>query len=273
MNTTAPRAMVSLTFDDALDAHLDAAVPVLDESGVRGTFYVNVAALCFTARHDEWRRAAGRGHELGNHTLFHPGVSTKSWVTEGIAIENYSLDRMDIELRVANRILTMVDGRSERSFAFPCSNPWIGKPGWPRRVLTLLGLERTRLMGWVDRFGLDFRSRLVDYTPLVRQQFPAARCGGMPAADLARLPPDRHRVRAVAGDGASLETLAAAIDLAVERGAWLVFVFHGIGGGHHLSCDLDTFRKLVERLVSDPRIEVITFLEGAQRCWPKARQE
>ena len=272
MNATAPRAIVSLTFDDALDVHLDAAMPVLDGSGVRGTFYVNVAAPCFTARHDEWRRAAGRGHELGNHTVFHPGVSSKSWVTEGIAIEHYSLDRMDIELRAANRILTMVDGHSARSFAFPCSNPWLGKPGWPRRVLTHLGLERTRLMGWIDRLGLDFRSRLVDYTPLVRQQFPSARCGGMPASDLARIPPDRHRVRAVAGDGASFEALCAAIDLAIERGAWLVFVFHGIGGGHHLSCDLDTFRKLVERLAADPRIEVMTFLEGAQRCWPEARQ-
>jgi peptidoglycan/xylan/chitin deacetylase (PgdA/CDA1 family) len=270
MNQEQPRALVSLTFDDALDVHLDTAIPVLDAGSLCGTFYVNVAAPCFTARHAEWRQAATRGHELGNHTIFHPGVSSKAWVTDGIAIDNYSLDRMEHELLAANRILAMVDGCSERSFAFPCSNPWLGQPGWPRRILTRLGLDRTRLMGWVDRIGLDFGSRLVDYTPLVREHFPAARCGGMPASDLARVPKDRHRVRAIEGDHKSFEDLSSAVDLAIERGAWLVLVFHGIGGGHHMSCEVDIFRKLIERLCMDERLEVVTFLEGARRSWPAA---
>ena len=125
-------------------------------------------------------------------------------------------------------------------------------------------------MGWVDRIGLDFGSRLVDYTPLVREHFPAARCGGMPASDLARVPKDRHRVRAIEGDHKSFEDLSSAVDLAIERGAWLVLVFHGIGGGHHMSCEVDIFRKLIERLCMDERLEVVTFLEGARRSWPAA---
>jgi peptidoglycan/xylan/chitin deacetylase (PgdA/CDA1 family) len=263
------RTLVSLTFDDALDVHLDTAIPILDGAGVPGTFYVNLGAECFTARHAEWRRAAAQGHELGNHTIFHPGVSSKDWVTEGIAIDHYSLDRMRVELDAANRLLSLVDGRAERSFAFPCSNPWLGKPGWPRRLLTRLGLERTRLMGWVDRFGLDFGSRLVEYTPLVRERFPAARCGGMPSSDLGRRSQDRHRVRAVAGDGETFEALSAAVETAIERNAWLVFVFHGIGGGHHLSCDLAVFQKLVAVLAADARVEVVSFLEGARRAFPE----
>jgi hypothetical protein len=83
-----------------------------------------------------------------------------------------------------------------------------------------------------------------------------------------RVPKDRHRVRAVAGDNQDYETLAAAVELAIERGGWLVFVFHGIGGGHHQSCDLDTFRRLVSRLAADPRMEVLTLLEGARKTWP-----
>jgi hypothetical protein len=262
------KPIIRLSFDDALDVHLDAAMPVLDAAGLLGTFYVNAGAPCLSARHAEWRGAAGRGHELGNHTLFHPGVSSKPWVTEGIAIENYTLDRMDKELAAANRILAMIDGRAERSFAFPCSYPWLGRAGWPRRLLTRLGLERTRLMGWVDRFELDFGSRLVDYTPLVRERFPAARCGSMPISELVRVPTDRHRIRAVDGDHQSLETLESAVDLAIERSAWLVFVFHGIGGGHHQSCDVETFRRLVSRLTTDPRLEVLTLLEGARKAWP-----
>jgi len=265
-----PRAMVSLTFDDALDAQLDRAIPILDLAGLRGTFYVNLGSASFTNRLVDWRSAAAHGHELGNHTIFHPGVSSKAWVTEGIAIDNYTVDRMRVELDAANRLLQAVDGKAQRSFAFPCSNPWLGRPGWPRRVLTRLGLDRTRLMGWVDRFGLDIGSGLVDYTPLVRTAFPAARCGGMAAQDVASVPPDRHRVRAVSGDGETFESLSAAVDLAKERGAWLVLVFHGIGGGHHMSCDLQAFQRLVDRLAGDPEVEVLTFLDAARRTWPEA---
>ena len=267
------RAMVSLTFDDALDVHLDVAMPVLERSGLRGTFYVNVGSDRFAARHSEWAAAAGKGHELGNHTIFHPGVSTKSWVTEGIALEGYTLDRMRREIVVANQILTMLDGRSERSFAFPCSNPWLGHTGWPRRMLTRMGLHRTRLMGWVDRHDLDVGSKLIDYTPLARELFFAARCGGVDVAGLPVKPPDRHRVRAVSGDGLDFAALKAAVHEAAARKAWLVLVFHGVGGGHHLSCDLDAFEQLAGHLATDRRVEVVTFLDGAKRCWPQATRD
>jgi len=258
------RAMVSLTFDDALDEHLDTAMPILEHAGLRGTFYVNVGSERFGARHREWANAAARGHELGNHTVFHPGVSTKSWVTEGIALEGYTLDRMRRELELANQVLTMVDGLSERSFAFPCSNPWLGQHGWPRRLLTRLKLDRTRLMGFIDRHDLDFGSGLTDYTPLVRELFPAARCGGVGVQELPVLPLDRHRVRGVAGDGLSLPELLNALEIAASRGAWLVLVFHGVGGGHHLGVSAETFDRLCEQLVKHPQVEVRTFMQVAK---------
>jgi peptidoglycan/xylan/chitin deacetylase (PgdA/CDA1 family) len=264
MSSPARRAKVSLTFDDALPVHLDVAIPELDAVGLPGTFYINAGARDFTARAEAWARAAANGHELGNHTIFHPGVSSKAWVTEGIALEGYTHDRMRVELEAANRILGLVDGKSERSFAFPCSNPWLGRPGWPRRLLTRMGLDRTRVMGFVDRHGLDLGSQLQDYTPLVRELFPAARCGGVEADSLPTQPPDRHRVRGVVGDGESFEALERAIDIAAERGAWLVFVFHGIGGGHHLSCELEVFRRLLAHLRADSRVDVLTFLDGAR---------
>lgn len=263
-------SVISLTFDDALDMHLDTAMPILEHAGLRGTFYVNVGKAEFSKRHRDWAEAAARGHELGNHTVFHPGVSTKSWVTEGIALESYSLDRMRRELVLANQILTMVDGRSERSFAFPCSNPWLGCHGWPRRLLTRLRLDRTRLMGFVDRHGLDFGSRLTDYTPLVRELFPAARCGGVDVESMPAVPPDRHRVRGIAGDGMSISDLLEGVDVAISRGAWMVFVFHGVGGGHHLSVALEALTELCTRLSTDDRVEVLTFLEAAKRLWPAA---
>lgn len=259
--------IISLTFDDGLDCHLDTAIPLLDRFGLHGTFFIDVGSERFARRRDEWQTTAANGHELGNHTVFHPGVSTKPWVTEGIAIENYTLDRMDRELRMANSVLAMLDGRAERTFAFPCSNPFLGRPGWPRRLLTRTGLERTRLMGWIDRFGLDAGSQLVDYTPLVRERFIAARCGGLPATALPAVPPNRYRIGGVEGDGLDAEQLSAAVDAAIERQAWLVLVFHGIGGGHRLSCDRDVFESLLAKLAADSRVEVLTFLNAAKRIW------
>lgn len=262
--------MISLTFDDGLDCHLDRAVPILERHGLRGTFYVPVGDETFARRHADWRTAAAAGHELGNHSIFHPGVSTKNWVTEGIALERYSLDRMSRELRAANTVLQMVDGRHERTFAFPCSNPWLGTHGWPRRALARAGLDRTRLAGWVDSLGLDVGSSRLDYTPVVEPLFFAARCGGLAPEQLPKQPPRRHQVRGVDGDDRTLAQLKATVDTALQRQAWLVLVFHGIGGGHHMSCDEDVFEGLCAHLAAEPRAQVVTFLEGARRTWSAA---
>lgn len=259
--------MISLTFDDGLDCHLDKAVPILERHGLRGTFYVPVGAEEFERRFSDWRNAARAGHELGNHSIFHPGVSSKSWVTEGIALEGYSLDRMARELRTANTVLRVLDGQHERTFAYPCSNHWLGGPGWPRRALARAKLDRTRLAGWVDRWNLDVGATRVDYTPVVVPLFMAARCGGIDAAGLTPRPEHRHRVRGVEGDGRTLEQLISAVAIARQRGAWLVLVFHGIGGGHHLSCDEEVFDGLCAHLVSLPNANVVTFLQGAKRTW------
>jgi hypothetical protein len=261
------QAIITFTFDDALDTHLDNAIPCLDAYGLKGTFYLNLSADSFGRRMDEWRRAAACGHELGNHTIFHPAVSRKEWVREGNAIELYTLDRMRMELTVANSILRELDGKEERTFAFPCSNPVLGRPGISKRVLAALGLDRTRLTGLVNRGRLDFGSREEDYTPVVKELFFAARCGGLPPDDLSTVPENRYRVRGVEGDGRTLAELSAAVDLAIERRTWTVFVFHGIGGGHHLSCDRDVYEQLVARLAQDRRVVVKTFLDAARDTW------
>ena len=125
-------------------------------------------------------------------------------------------------------------------------------------------------MGWVDRFGLDVGSGLVDYTPIARELFVSARCGEVSVAGLPAVPPDRHRVRGVAGDGLDFAALMNAVEAAVEKDAWLVLVFHGVGGGHHLSCDIEPFTRLAEQLAAERRLEVVTYIEGAKRCWPGA---
>ncbi len=259
--------IVSLTFDDALDCHLDIAVPLLNHYGLPGTFYIPLASDTIAHRHRDWQAVAARGHELGNHTLFHPGIMAKPWVSEGIALEHYSLDRISRELSLANTFLTILDGCHERTFAFPCSNPWLGKASWAQRLLVGAGLDRTRLVGWVDRLGLGFGSSRCDYTPAVADRFFAARCGGIDPEQLTSVPPHRYQVRGVEGDGLDTASMLAAVDIAVDRNAWLVLVFHGIGGGHRLSCERAAFDGLLAALATDRRVEVLTFLDGAKRLW------
>ena len=66
------KAAVCLTYDDGVDIHLDHAAPDLEAVNLRGTFYVPGHSRSLYERMDEWRALAARGHEIGNHTVFHP---------------------------------------------------------------------------------------------------------------------------------------------------------------------------------------------------------
>src|SRR4051812_42405939 len=63
---------VVLTYDDAIDIDLDHVVPALDSQKLKGTFYLIGSSGIMNTRMNEWRNAAKKGHELANHTLFHP---------------------------------------------------------------------------------------------------------------------------------------------------------------------------------------------------------
>ena len=260
---------VSLTFDDALPQHLDVAMPVLEEHGLVGTFYTHVSAPGFLSRWGEWQAAAGRGQEVGNHTVFHPAESWKPWVRPGNAIEAYSLDRMRQELAVASDVLKTLDGLEERTFAYPCSNSRIGGAGFPRRLLRAMKLDRTRIAGWVDRFRLDFGATYQSYEPVVRDLFTAARAGGLELGST--VPPvedwNRWAMPSVAVDGWTFLDLTAWVDTAVSRGTWAILQFHGVGGGHRMDCDAVVFREFIAWLAAEHPGMVVTIREGARRAF------
>jgi hypothetical protein len=265
---TNPSHIVSLTFDDALEVHLDRVVPLLDQHGFKGTFFVTVGADSFCRRLDAWRSAAATGHELGNHTLLHPAVRGKDYVTEGNAIERYTLDRMRTELEMANRILTGVDGCHERTFAYPCCNPVLGTPGWAKRVVRWLGLDRTRLMGFVARHpGLDLGTTERSYEPVVKDLFLAARIGGERFSAGPDYPPRQSAVPCVALDGKNLDELKDLVeDFCRQEWGWLVLMAHGVGGGHRLSCDADVFEGFL-RLLKTRTLTVLPFGGAARQVY------
>lgn len=242
----------------------------MNEHGLAGTFYVHLSAPGFLRRTDRWRAAAEAGHELGNHTVFHPAVSSKAWVRPGNAIDYYTLDRMKLELEFANDWLSMLDGQSERTFAYPCSNTFIGRRGWMHKTLEALHLHRTRLTSWVDRLHLDIGSTQQSYASLVGEIFVAGRGGGLARNDL--VPPVSEwsptYLLSVAVEGWTLNDLQQAVDSAVERGTWAILQFHGVGGGHRMDCSASVFAEFVEWLEREHAPRVMTVLEGARRLWP-----
>jgi sialate O-acetylesterase len=207
---------VSLTYDDALNVHLDNAIPILDSLGLKGTFYLSGYFLAFRERVTEWKSVAAKGHELGNHTLFHPCTGKlpgREWVKPDYDLENYTMQRLVDEIKMANTLLEALDGKTKRSFAYPCGDTKIGD------------------LSYVDK---------------IRDDFVAARGvkGGMPKIHEI----DLYNVDAHVINGQSGEELIALVKQAMQRNALIVFLFHGVGGEHALDISLSDHRKLLHFL-------------------------
>jgi sialate O-acetylesterase len=194
---------VVLTYDDGIDADLDRVIPALDSVNLKGTFYLIGSANAVKNRMDEWKRVAANGHELGNHSLFHPCDGSqpgRNWVTPDNDLSKYTVTRAVNEIRETNTLLHAIDGKTNRTFAYPCGD------------LTIKG----------DTF----------YTAL-KNEFVCAR-GVMPGLQ----PPDQvelNNVRCYAIQDQSAEYMINLVKQAGQTHTLLVFLFHGVGGGHSIN--------------------------------------
>ena len=119
------RTAVSLSYDDALNSQLDHAVPALDKHDIKATFYLIVAADAVRERMGEWRDLASRGHELGNHTIYHAcsgSLPDRDWVSEDNDLDSRSIEQIKSEVLTANTFLQALDGLKERTFTPPCND-------------------------------------------------------------------------------------------------------------------------------------------------------
>lgn len=114
-------AAVVLTYDDGLPSQLANAVPALDKASLRGTFFlIDVPER----RVATWRTVAERGHEIGNHTRFHPCPVGYTPAVLGHATDGYPVSAMIGEIGDQERRLERIDGKPKHSFAAPCGN-WL----------------------------------------------------------------------------------------------------------------------------------------------------
>ncbi len=215
-------AAVALTYDDGIDAHLDRAAVDLDAVGLKGTFYVPGHSPSLAKRLEEWRAMATRGHELGNHTVFHPCLrkaasgAIRDWVNPEWILENYTPRRYASEVAAMNTTLAAVDGLSERTFAYTCCD------------LTAGGES---VVGGI------------------RPMFPAARGGGdrEVVANLKSI--DFYNVPSWAVEDVSGDELIAFVREAVDAGGLAVIMFHGVEGPY-LSVSREAHRTLLAWLAA-----------------------
>jgi peptidoglycan-N-acetylglucosamine deacetylase len=229
------KCAVVLTYDDALQVHLDNVAPLLDSLGFKATFYVPVAFPGFRDRLAGWSALAMNGHELGNHTMFHPCDSRpagREWVAPEYDLRTYSVRRMIDEVQMADLLLRSMDGRSERTFAYTCG---------------------------------DMKAGDSSFVGSIRQLFPAAR--GVRWMLQARDDVDLYDIGALMVSGESGEDLIRPVRKAVDREALLVFLFHGVGGEHSINVDLNAHRQLLRFLKEQegavwvaPLIDVVGYL-------------
>ena len=207
------KAAVVFTYDDGLDCHLDIAVPQLDEFGFKGTFYCTGNSQSLYNRTDEWRTIARNGHELGNHTLFHPCDGSKAgWVKPEYDLNNYTIDQLLEELKAANTLLKAIDGKKQRTFAYTCSDITAG--------------------------GEDFTGQMPSLFTAARRDGPVPE--KMEGYDI-------FQATSQMVDGNSAEELIAFAEKAKSKGTIAVFMFHSVGGGY-LNVGAEEHRALLHYL-------------------------
>ncbi|MDB5025437.1 MAG: Polysaccharide deacetylase [Mucilaginibacter sp.] len=207
---------VVLTYDDAIDADLDNAIPALDSLKLKGTFYLIGSSEVVNKRMAAWRLAAKHGHELGNHTLFHPcdgGPGDRSFVTAEVDLRKYTVGRAVNEIRATNILLKAIDGKSKRTFAYPCGDRNIGE---------------------------------VYFYDMLKNDFVAARGtdDGMQTATQVKL----DNINCYAINGQSAEYMINLVKKAQQTHTLVVFLFHGVGGGHDLNVGLTDHSQLLHYL-------------------------
>jgi peptidoglycan/xylan/chitin deacetylase (PgdA/CDA1 family) len=223
------KAVIVLTYDDALASQLDVAIPQLDAAHLKATFFLTGYITDKTI--PRWRAAGAKGYELANHTLYHPclGKEIKGSSPENLS-ENYTIPAIIREIRMMNNFLFAVGGKVNRTYAYPCTETKVGG------VSYVDSLRKTGLIQYA-RIGGDDRDMVTDFTkldPLL-----------VPSWGVAENTP-----------GTKLVDFVKKVE---KSGGMGIFMFHGIGGDY-LTTSAEAHKELVTYLQQHrDEILVMTF--------------
>jgi peptidoglycan-N-acetylglucosamine deacetylase len=227
------KSAVVLSYDDALNVHLDKVIPALDSVGFKGSFYLIGSSAAFTKRIPEWRKAAANGHELGNHTLFHPCYGKRpgrEWVPAEYDLNNYTMKRVTDEIITTNALLEATDGKKKRTLGCPCGDTQLGDSSIPNAV---------------------------------KNNFVALRDGTPDAIAINGF--EKTTIQWMGPFNSTGEEMIAAVKKAIESRALLIFVFHGVGGEHSINVSSQAHSELLQFLKKNEKdVWVAPFIDVAE---------
>jgi len=195
------KAVIVLTYDDALNSQLNVAIPQLDSAHLPATFFLT--GNLNNATIPRWRAVAAKGYELANHTLYHPCLSTAYKTNPANFAENYTVFGIVREISMMNNLLNALDGKTTRTYAYPCTETTVG------RVSYVDSLRKSGLIKYA-RIGGDNNAVVTDFKNLDPLLVPA---WGM------------------SGNNTGAE-LIAFVKKVEQSGGMGVFMFHGVGGDY-----------------------------------------
>jgi peptidoglycan-N-acetylglucosamine deacetylase len=204
---------LSLTFDDARESQVQGGTALLDQLGVKATFYVLPEAV--ESQLEGWRKAKDNGHEIGNHSQKHPCSGNFEWARAN-ALEGYSMKQMKRELLEANKNLENLLGVKVESFAYPCGQTFI-------------------------RRGKETKS----YVPIVADLFITGR-GWLDEAPNDPTYCDFAQLTGIEMDGKNFEDILPILEKAKQSNHWVVLAGHEMGESGAQTTRLSMLKKLIE---------------------------
>lgn len=212
------KAAISLSFDDARESQVTRGTDLLDQYGIKATFFVVPSAV--EKQLNGWKKAVANAHEIGNHSLYHPCTANFSW-SRSNALEDYTIKKMKSELKECNARIQQLLNVTPSVFAYPCGQKFVGR-------------------------GAHTKS----YVPLISNMFLLGR-GWMDEAANNPVYCNFSQLTGIEMDGKNFDQILPLIEEAVKKGQWLVLAGHEMGDEGPQTTRL-TMLKQLAAYVNDP---------------------
>jgi len=222
------KAAIVLTYDDGLYSQLNEAVPQLDSAHFKATFFLTGDLNQETI--PRWRAVSKNGHELANHTIYHPCISTAD---NPVGSQHYTPKLILEEISIMNNFLFAVDDKTSHTYAYPCTETTVGGKSY------VDSLRKSGLVKYA-RIGGDKDAIITDFKKLDPLLVPSYGLEGHNTA----------------------EQLIDFVKKVQKKGGMGVFMFHGVGGDY-ITTPAISHKKLIEYLVKNKKyIWVATFQQA-----------